>query len=95
MSLFTEIHLIANARVTISPYGRLHVGKKYVTVSFHPYCGPEFFYGDVTFIPSSPQEEDELWEEFGKWHARYTKHEEKLRAKGESNYKTIRYRQVN
>lgn len=93
MSLFTEVHLYnnGNIRVSVSPNGRLHVGNKYVTVSFHPYCGPTFFYGDEIFEPATEAEENELWEEFGRWHAKYQKHEEKLRAKGQSNYRSIKH----
>lgn len=30
--------------VCTNPYGRLHLGNRYVWVDYHPYCGPYFSY---------------------------------------------------
>lgn len=88
MSLFVEVFSYGNVHVSVNPHGRLHVSNKYVTVSFHPYCGPEFFHGDKVFEPVDEKENDALWEAFGKWHEKFKANEEKLRAQGKTIYRS-------
>ncbi len=49
MSLFIDVYCYPNgSSVSVDPGGRLHVGNKYIWVSFHPYCGPSFYHGDMS-----------------------------------------------
>lgn len=62
------------AFITTDAWGRLHVGKRYIWVSFHNYCGPMFFYDsamekEYKFIEDS--EKDPIWEIFNIWHEKY------------------------
>lgn len=54
--------------ICTSPWGRLHVGNRYVWVDFHEYCGPSFSYdqaGEKLYDPVD--ENDPVWPEFSKW----------------------------
>lgn len=63
---------IGSAIVCTSPYGRLHVGNRYIWVDFHPYCGPSFSYDQAGNKPYDPDDEnDPVWPEFNKWLAKY------------------------
>lgn len=91
MSLFVDVYCYPNgSSVSVDPGGRLHVGNKYIWVSFHPYCGPSFYHGDNVFEPANKAEEAELWEEFGRWHKKFSDHEQKLTAKGKTIYRAIK-----
>lgn len=68
--------------VCTSPWGRLHVGNRYVWVDYHSYCGPSFSYDAAGNKPYDPVDEnDPVWPEFGKWlnkyHAAMAKKEKK------------------
>ena len=59
---------IGNAIVCTNPWGRLHVGNRYVWVDFHPYCGPSFYAdGAMSKVYDPIDESDPVWPEFGKW----------------------------
>lgn len=52
------------------PWGRLHVGNRYIWIDFHPYCGPSFSYMNGNAY--EPEDEnDPVWPEFEKWFQRY------------------------
>lgn len=72
---------IGNAIVCTSPWGRLHVGNRYIWVEFHSYCGPTFFTDrNCTEIYEPDAENDPVWPEFDKWHAKYrAAHERRAR----------------
>lgn len=58
--------------ICTSPWGRLHVGNRYVWVDFHDYCGPSFSYdqaGEKLYDPVD--ENDPVWPEFSKWLKKY------------------------
>lgn len=63
-----------NVHISFSGYGRLHLGNKYIYVSMHHYCGPEFYLDrDMTknyeFIEDC--EHDPIWPVFKEWHKKY------------------------
>lgn len=63
---------IGNAIVCTNPWGRLHVGNRYVWVDFHPYCGPLFSYDQAGNKPYEPKGvRDPVWKEFKKWFKKY------------------------
>lgn len=63
---------IGNIIVCTSPWGRLHVGNRYIWLDFHPYCGPAFSYDQAGDKPYDPVDEnDPVWPEFNKWYAKY------------------------
>jgi len=52
--------------------GRLHVGNKYVWVSFHEYTGPVFYRNMSQSLEYEPKgEDDPVWTAFGKWLDKY------------------------
>ena len=54
------------------PYGRLHVGNKYIWVSFHHFCGPSFYTDTAMSNLYDPEDEnDPVWPEFEKWYAKW------------------------
>lgn len=91
MSLFVDVYCYKNgSTVSVSPGGRLHVGKKYVYLSFHPYLGPEFLTMKYeAFEPQDEAEEELMWSEFSKWHEKFKAHEAKLQRQGKSLYRRI------
>ena len=76
---------ISNGILCVNPpinYGRLHLGKKYVWVDFHPYCGPIFSWdkdGQKEYIPKD--EGDPIWPLFSAWYDKRNKKLEKQDAK--------------
>lgn len=70
---------IPNGIICVNPWGRLHVGNRYVYVSFHEYCGPSFYTmkngEEVVYWPED--ENDPVWPEFSKWLTKYDKLKEK------------------
>lgn len=59
---------IGNGIICTNPWGRLHVGNRYIYVDFHEYCGPAFFTDrNWTQIYEPGDENDPVWAEFGKW----------------------------
>lgn len=77
----TCIRIGPSAIVCVNRVGRLHVGNRYVWVDFHPYCGPSFSWdanGEKVYDPVD--ENDPVWPEFGKWHAKYQAAEAKRTA---------------
>ncbi len=71
---------IGNAIVCTTPWGRLHVGNRYIYVDFHEYCGPSFSYdsnGDKPYVPVD--ENDPVWPEFSKWFKKYQAAQDKAR----------------
>lgn len=64
-----------NAIICTHPWGRLHVGNRYVYVDFHEYCGPSFSWDSNGDKPYDPVDEnDPVWPEFSKW---LKKHQER------------------
>jgi hypothetical protein len=75
-----------SAIVCVSPWGRLRLGNRYVWVDFHEYCGPSFYWDSAMTKGYDPADEnDPIWDEFGKWLKKYqeaqTKRAAQLRAK--------------
>ena len=69
---------IGNIIVCTNPWGRLHVGNRYIWVDFHEYCGPSFSYDANGDKPYEPEDEnDPVWPAFKKWHAKYRAAKEK------------------
>lgn len=72
---------IGNAIVCCSPWGRLKVGNRYITMDYHPYCGPTFYYDRaMTKVYEPVDENDPVWDEFTKWLVKYNAKKEKLNA---------------
>lgn len=61
---------IPNGIICINPHGRLHVGNRYIVVSFHEFCGPSFEYMNGTYYDPK-DENDPVWPEFEKWYVKY------------------------
>lgn len=62
---------IGNTIFCTSPEGRLHVGNKYIMVSFHHFCGPTFYTDRAMNNLYDPVDEnDPVWEVFAKWYAK-------------------------
>lgn len=61
-----------NAIICFSPWGRLHIGNRYIYVDFHEYCGPTFFYYSAMTKHYEPKDEnDPVWPAFEVWLKRY------------------------
>lgn len=59
---------IGNAIVCTSPWGRLHVGNRYIMVDYHEWCGPTFYHDRAMQKLYDPVDEtDPVWVEFDKW----------------------------
>lgn len=55
--------------ICTDPYGRLHVGNKYIMVFFHHFCGPTFYSDrNMTELYDPVDENDPVWEAFAKWY---------------------------
>jgi hypothetical protein len=51
------------------PYGRLHIGNKYIMVSFNPYTGPSFYTDRAMNNLYEPGDEtDPVWAAFEQWY---------------------------
>lgn len=49
-------------------YHRLHVGNRYIWMTWHNYCGPAFYTDYHCSKPYEPKDEnDPVWDAFGKW----------------------------
>ena len=62
------------AHLSFNGYGRLHLGNKYIHVSMHHYCGPEFYYDHAMtklYVFTEKCEDDPIWPVFNKWHKKY------------------------
>lgn len=62
------------AHISFSGEGRLHLGNKYVFVSMHHYCGPEFYCDRAMTKPYVFTEncsDDPVWPVFEEWHKKY------------------------
>lgn len=71
---------IGNAIVCTNPWGRLHVGNRYVWVDYHPWLGPSFTCDQAGTVPYEPADEnDPVWPEFGKWLKKYQAAQDKAR----------------
>lgn len=58
--------------VCTSPWGRLHVGNRYVYLDYHEWCGPYFSYDQNGDKPYDPVDEnDPVWPVFMKWLDKY------------------------
>lgn len=69
---------IGNAIVCTNPWGRLHVGNRYIYVDFHEWTGPSFTTDRAGNVPYEPEDEnDPVWPEFNKWLAKYRAAKEK------------------
>lgn len=63
---------IDNMIICTSPWGRLHVGNRYIWLDFHEYCGPSFSYDQAGNKPYEPKGvRDPVWKEFDKWLKKY------------------------
>ena len=63
---------IGNAIVCTSPWGRLHVGNRYIYVDYHEWCGPAFSHDQAGNKHYEPVDEnDPVWPEFDKWLKKY------------------------
>ena len=73
------------AIICTSPHGRLHVGNRYIIVNFHEYCGPTFFTDrDMSKVYEPKDENDPVWDAFGKWHEKFQAKKEAARLKREA-----------
>jgi len=65
--------------VCVSEQVRLHVGNKYVWMSWHDYTGPSFYTVQRGMeIPYEPKDEsDPVWAEFDKWNKKRLKAKER------------------
>lgn len=75
---------IGNAIVCTNPWGRLHVGNRYIWVDFHEYCGPSFTLDAAGNKPYEPTGvKDPVWKAFDAWlkkhRANQQRHERKKR----------------
>lgn len=72
---------IGNGIVCVTQrWGRLHVMNKYIMVDFHPWCGPSFYTDrNMSKVYDPVDENDPVWDEFGKWYDKYLKREGKER----------------
>ena len=53
---------------SVSPWGRLKVGNRYVWVYFPSYSGPSFFTdANMSKVYEPADESDPVWPEFSKW----------------------------
>ena len=70
---------VPNGIVCVNPVGRLHVGNRYIWVELLKYCGPSFYTTkNGEEIPYEPEDENNpVWEKFGKWLDRYKAKKEK------------------
>jgi hypothetical protein len=62
------------AHISFSGEGQLHLGNKYIFVSMHHYCGPEFYYDRAMtkqYVFTENCEDDPIWPVFEKWHIKY------------------------
>jgi len=62
------------AHISFSVEGRIHLGNKYIFVSMHHYCGPEFYYDKNMTKPYEfidDCEQDPIWPLFEIWHKKY------------------------
>ena len=66
---------VKNGIICINPWGRLHVGNRYIWVDFHEYCGPNFYTTKNGYeIEYQPEDEnDPVWPEFENWLEKYQK----------------------
>lgn len=65
-----------NIHVSFSGSGRLHLGNRYIYVSMHHYCGPDFFYDRDMTKPYKFTDEcvdDPIWPLFNEWNKKYNK----------------------
>jgi hypothetical protein len=89
----SKIHLggterYGNAIITFSAWARFHLNGKYVWMSFHHYCGPEFYTDSAMtkLYPMSTDEDengynlDPIWKPFGIWFEKYQKAKAKREA---------------
>lgn len=63
---------IPNGIICVNSWGRVRVGKRYVWIDYHPYCGPQFWWNsamDNEYMPKG--EDDPIWDEFEKWLGKY------------------------
>jgi hypothetical protein len=59
---------IPNGIICVSPYGRLHLGNRYIMVEMHEYCGPTFFTDrGMTKVYEPKDENDPIWPVFDVW----------------------------
>jgi hypothetical protein len=66
--------------VCTNPWGRLHLGNRYVWVDFHEYCGPSFYWDSAMTKNYDPADEsDPIWPLFGTWLEKYRAAKEKLK----------------
>lgn len=47
--------------------GRLHVGNRYIWVSYHRYCGPSFYTDTAMQNEYEPLDDDPMWQVFDTW----------------------------
>ena len=73
-----------NVIICINPWGRMHVGDRYIWVDFHEYCGPSFYYDSnmsKPYVFEEDIEEDPIWIHFDIWLSKYRKTKEVERLK--------------
>ena len=61
-----------NAIVCVSPWARLKVGNRYITMDYHLYCGPSFYWDrDMTKEYEPSGVDDPIWPVFEAWLKKY------------------------
>ena len=71
---------VGDAIICTNPFGRLHVGSRYVWVDFHPYCGPTFFRDRAMTLVYEPRGmRDPVWREPTEWRGKYEQRMAKAR----------------
>lgn len=63
-----------NMHISYSGEGRLHLGNRYIYVSMHNYCGPEFYYDrnmNKPYVFTEKCEDDPIWPLFEIWLEKY------------------------
>ena len=56
-----------NGIVCTNPFGRLHVGNRYIWVDYHPHCGPAFYTDWRMNNIYDPEPNDPVWDALGVW----------------------------
>jgi hypothetical protein len=71
--------------ICVSPYGRLHLGNRYIMVEFHEYLGPTFFTDrDMTKLYEPKDESAPIWPVFNRWLTKFMAAKAKRRAAQQS-----------
>lgn len=69
---------IGNAILCTNPWGRLHVGNRYIWVDYHEWLGPSFSYANgEEYVPRNSK--DPVWPEFNTWLKKYRAKKERAK----------------